>query len=132
MNTIYKALFILLFFALFFICTSCKTKQIITPVEVTKTEYINNVKYDSIYIHDSIKEIYKADTVFIHIIKEKYQYSKLKDTIIRVDSIPVIKEVEVIREVNKLTKFQKIIMSFGILCIVWFFIKLLIKLKFKI
>ena len=132
MNTTYKALFLLIISALFFIFTSCKTKHIITPVEVTKTEYINNVKYDSIYIHDSIKEIYRADTVFIQVIKEKYKYSILKDTIIKVDSIPIIKEVEIIKEIHKLNRFQRILVSFSILFIVGILIRIVIKLKFRI
>lgn len=80
---------------LFFIgCSTINRVQYI-PIEKTKTEYISKV--DTTIIRDSIfiDRYIKADTIYLT--KEKYKYiTKIKcDTLYRVDSIPVIKEVKI-------------------------------------
>lgn len=80
---------------LFFIgCSTINRVQYI-PIEKTKTEYISKV--DTTIIKDSIfvDRFIKADTVFLT--KDRYKYiEKIKrDTLYRVDSIPIIKEVKI-------------------------------------
>lgn len=76
---------------------SCATTRSIQYIEVpkVKTEYVS--KIDTLFIKDSVfVDRYKvADTVFI--VKDKYKYiTKIKcDSIIKADTITVIKEVEV-------------------------------------
>ena len=60
---ILKTLFFLLFLT---IVISCKTttKVVEIPVETIKTEYIEQIKYDSIYHKDSIYIMQKGDTIY--------------------------------------------------------------------
>ena len=88
------------------ILSSCKTVEYV-PVEVVKvkTEYIT--KKDSVFVHDSIDVFteVKGDTVRITKYKYKLRTEIRTDTIIKVDSIPYIKVVDRIVEVNKLYKW---------------------------
>lgn len=65
------------------------------PYEVVKTEY--KAKIDTTIIRDSVwvEKWTKKDTVYLT--KEKYKYlTKIqRDTVFKVDTIPVIKEVKV-------------------------------------
>ena len=110
-----KIIVLLLFCTLIFpIFTSCKqTEYVEVPVEVVKTEY--KVKKDSVYLHDSINiftEI-KGDTVYVNKFKYKTLTSYKTDTVIKIDSIPVILEKTKIKEVNRTTLFQRILMYAG-------------------
>lgn len=90
----------------------CTTTQYV-PTEVTKIEYKNKEIVDSIYIRDSILIREKSDTVFLEKYRFVFKDKVLKDTIVRIDSIPVIHTVEKIVEVNKLKKWQIILMVLG-------------------
>ena len=104
----------LLYIYLLFLIVSCTTtKYIEVPLETTKIEYKEKIKYDSIKIQDSI--IIKEDNDTIYIEKYKYIYKTIQqtDTIHITDSIPNIQIVEVIKEVNKLKDWQIILMIIG-------------------
>lgn len=120
----------ILYGILLFLCISCSTtKTIYVPVETLKTEYINS--FDSIYVYDSVyySLIQQRDTIY----EKKYIYKVLQkyqtDTLVVRDSIPVIKEVEKIVEVNRLTWWQKVFSWIGgissILCLSYIFSKIL-------
>lgn len=96
--------------------TSCSPKYIEVPVETVKTEYVDKVKYDSIYIHDSIETLIKGDTVYKTKVLYRYKYKELKDTLIRVDTIPkvIIQEVVREKEVNKLKWYQTVLIYLGL------------------
>ena len=122
---------IIIFCSLLMLC-SCRTQRVIeVPVEVVKTqkEYVEKVKYDSIYIHDSIDRYYKNDTMFIYKEKIKFQYKYKYDTITKIDSIQYPKYITKEVEVNKLKLWQKILMIIGFTFIVVLLTKLIIKLK---
>ena len=99
--------------------SSCSTHRHATEV-VTHTArdtlYINKLHYDSIFIDrwQSIRQ--KADTVYLEQIRREYRYQLLRDTIreVRVDSIPVIKEFEVVREVARLPWWSKALSMLGL------------------
>lgn len=97
--------------------TSCSPKYIEVPVETVKTEYVDKVKYDSIYIHDSIETLIRGDTVYKTKVLYRYKYKELRDTLIRVDTIPKVTIQEVVREkeVNKLKWYQSLFMGIGII-----------------
>ena len=99
---------------LLILCGCTTTKYVEVPVEVTKTEYITNIKFDSIYLHDSIDRYLSGDTVFITKNKYIYKQSVKTDTVIKIDSIPkiLIQEKEV--KVNELNLIQKILIAIGI------------------
>ena len=96
---------------------SCSTSRHVTQlVERTSVDtlYLSNLQYDSIFIFQERTSDYhmnplnplkpsETDTVFIKDVSVEYRYRLLRDTVYktRVDSIPVIREVEVIREVPR-------------------------------
>ena len=107
-----------------FILISCKPRYIQVPVKEVKIEYVENIKYDSIYHKDSIYILQKGDTVIKNNVIYKYQYKYLKDTICIRDTIPIIQPIEVVKEVNKLKDYQVILMVLGGASIILFIYKL--------
>ena len=117
---------------LLFLCSCKSTKYIEVPVEVDKVriEYVDKFQKDSI---DTRDRIYVADSVFIYvkgdtvtqmqksyIYKDKIVYKDklVTDTVCKVDSIPYIKTVDKIVEVNVVKNWQKILMwTGGIVCL---------------
>lgn len=109
-----KLLFIIPILILLASCAA--QKQIIeVPVETVKTEYIHDTKIDSVYVRDSIDRWREGDTVFIYKEHTKYKYLNKTDTIVRVDSIPKIIKVEIVKEVevNHIKWYQKALMWIG-------------------
>ena len=87
-----------------FVLTGCATHRPLQVAEhVTRdTVYINKLQYDSIYIDNRQKVYQQSDTIYLDRTKDEYRYRLLRDTIYKtqIDSIPVIREVEVVREVR--------------------------------
>ena len=90
----------------------CTTTQYV-PTEVTKIEYKNKEIVDSIYIRDSVFIREKSDTVFLEKYRLVYRDKVITDTIIQIDSIPIIQTIETTTEVNVLKKWQIILMVLG-------------------
>lgn len=108
----------LLLIFLVFIAISCTTtKYVEVPVEHTKIEYRDRIKYDSVYLKDSTVQKKENDTIYLEKYKYLYKYVYLKDTITIVDSIPAVTIQEVTKEVNKLYNWQVILMVLGGGCI---------------
>ena len=86
------------------VLTGCATHRPLQVAEhVTRdTVYINKLLYDSIYIDKRQKVYRQSDTIYLDRTKYEYRYRLLRDTIYKtqIDSIPVIREVEVVREVR--------------------------------
>lgn len=117
---------------LLLLCSCKSTKYIEVPVEVEKVriEYVDKFQKDSIDTRDSI---YVADSVFIYVkgdtitqVQKSYIYKDkiiykdklVTDTICKIDSIPYIKTVEKIVEVNVINSWQKSLMWIGsIVCL---------------
>ena len=125
-----KKIVILLFLLLAaFTLIGCATSKQATQVvesSLHDTIYLNKVVYDSIYIDNWHHTYLKADTVVVEKTKYEYRYKVLRDTVYkaRIDSVPVIREVEVVREVRRVPWYAKVLSVLGIL--------LLIILLFKI
>ena len=99
------------------IATACTTTRYIEtpiPIETIKTEYITQLKEDSIYIHDSIDRYISGDTVYQYKYKYIYKFLNTKDTIQQIDTIQIPIEVTQIREVNKLKWYQSTLMYLGL------------------
>ena len=112
-------------------CTliGCATSRQATQVAVASahdTVYFNKVLYDSVYIDNWHHIFHRADTVVVEKTKLEYRYKLLRDTVFRtrIDSVPVIREVEVVREVRHVPWYAKVLSVLGVL--------LLIILLFKI
>ena len=99
MKIIYWLLLILIAF------TGCKTKTVLVPVEKTKIEYRDRLRVDSVYNRDTVNVYERGDTIFLQTIKWRERFKLDTVSVVRVDSIPY--PVEVVKEVNKLTKWQK-------------------------
>ena len=127
---ILKMLFFLLFLT---IVISCKTttKVVEIPVETIKTEYIEQVKYDSIYHKDSIYIMQKGDTIYNNKIQYLYKYKYLRDTINITDTIPTIVTVKDTQYINKLYTWQKLLITMGIGFVLYWIVRLVIYIKTK-
>ena len=127
---ILKILFFLLFLT---IIISCKTttKVVEIPVETIKTEYIEQIKYDSIYHKDSIYIMQKGDTIYNNKVQYLYKYKYLRDTINVTDTIPTIVTVKDTQYINKLYTWQKLLMTVGIGFVLYWIVRLVIYIKTK-
>ena len=127
---ILKTLFFLLFLT---IVISCKTttKIVEIPVETIKTEYIEQIKYDSIYSKDSIYIIQKGDTIYNNKVQYLYKYKYLRDTINITDTIPTIVTVKDTQYINKLYTWQKLLITVGIGFVLYWIVRLVIYIKTK-
>ena len=88
-----------------FFATGCKTKTVLIPVKETKIEYRDRLRVDSIYNRDTVQVYGRNDTIFKDVIRWRERFKIDTVSVVRIDSIPYT--VEVIKEVNKLTKWQR-------------------------
>ncbi len=88
-----------------FFATGCKTRTVLVPVKETKIEYMDRLRVDSIYNRDTIQIYEKNDTIFKDVIKWRERFKFDTVSVVKIDSIPYT--VEVVTEVNKLTKWQR-------------------------
>ena len=100
---------ILLAILVVFLLTGCKTKTVLVPVEKVKIEYKDRLRVDSVYNRDTIQIYKKNDTIYYEKIRWRERFKIDTVSVVRVDSIPY--KVEVVKEVNKLTKWQKLRLS---------------------
>ena len=123
----------LLIAILIFIVVSCTTttKYVDRPVlvETVRTEYVNQLYKDSIFVHDSIDRFISGDTVHQYKYKYIYKYFNRTDTVVKTDSIEVPVEIKTteVKEVNRIKGYQSFLMCFGfvfILILIYKIIKL--------
>jgi len=119
-----KLLIILLILIAF---TACKTKTVLLPVEHVKIEYKDKLRIDSVYNRDTMYLFTENDTVYLQSIKWRERFRIDTVNLIKVDSIPY--KVEVIKEVNKLTKWQKTRLDALNIIVILILIYALIKIK---
>lgn len=125
----------LLIAILLFLCISCSTTKVVeveVPVETVRTEYVNNIQYDSIHVIDSIDRFIKGDTVFLYKYRDVFKYKYKTDTVVKVDSIQVPVRTTITKEVevNKIKGYQHFLMYSGfafILCLLFAAYKLIKK-----
>ena len=112
----------LLIAILIFIVVSCTTtKYVDRPVlvETVRTEYVNQLYKDSIFVHDSIDRFISGDTVHQYKYKYIYKYFNRTDTVVKTDSIEVPVEIKTteVKEVNRIKGYQSFLMCFGFVLI---------------
>lgn len=121
-----KKILFLLFMTL--LLGSCKVKEKIVEVPIpqikTEIKYIDKVKYDSIYLKDSVYIIQKGDTIYNTKVAYRYKYKYLKDTITinKTDTITRLQKVTEIKVKNQLNIVQKILMYIGLFSLLMFII----------
>ena len=88
--------------------------QVVREVH-TDTLRLSNVHYDSIYISQDKYIDRTRDTLLIKEKTIEYRYRFLRDTLYRtrIDTIPVVREVEVIREVKYVPFWNKLLAGLG-------------------
>lgn len=107
---------------------SCKVKEKIVEVPIpqikTEIKYIDKIKYDSIYLKDSVYIIQRGDTIYNNKVAYRYKYKYLKDTIIvnETDTIIKLQKVTEIKVKNQLNVVQKILMYIGLFSLLMFII----------
>ena len=107
---------------------SCKVKEKIVEVPIpqikTEIKYIDKVKYDSIYLKDSVYIIQKGDTVYNNKVAYRYKYKYLKDTITinKADTITRLQKITEIKVKNQLNVVQKVLMYIGLFSLLMFII----------
>lgn len=103
---------------LLLIITSCSTTRYTdrpVTIETVRTEYINQLYRDSVFIHDSIDRYISGDTVYQYKYRYVYKYMNRTDTVCKIDSIEVpieVKTVE-IKEINELKWYQTVLIYIG-------------------
>ena len=121
-----KKILFLLFMTL--LLGSCKVKEKIVEVPVpqikTEIKYIDKVKYDSIYLKDSVYIVQKGDTIYNNKVAYRYKYKYLKDTITinKADTITRLQKVTEIKVKNQLNVVQKVLMYIGLFSLLMFII----------
>lgn len=118
-----KLLFLLFLVLLLFLLSSCKTTSTsaIVPVHsaMHDTIFLRKLKYDSVYIDRWQRIERKADTVFCDRAKTEFRYRLLRDTVYktRTDTIPVVKQVPVIRKERYTPPLTKFLACLGIIAL---------------
>ena len=107
--------------------SGCKPKQILVPITETKIEFRERFRVDSVYNRDTLMLFSQNDTVYLQTIKWRERCRIDTVSVVKVDSIPYT--VEVVKEVNKLTKWQQIRLSALNILIAIIVIYVIIKIK---
>ena len=106
----------------------CGTPRKLPVVERIQrdTVYLHQVQYDSVYVYRDRYVDRSRDTVYVNDRSVAYRYRLQRDTlrIHRVDSIPVIREVEVVREVARTPWYAKLLAAIGLLGLFLFLFKI--------
>lgn len=104
----------ILFLFLLLLLSSCKTTSNTTDIvpvhsATHDTILLSKVKYDSVYIDRWQRIERKADTVFYDRVKTEFRYRLLRDTVYktRTDTIPVVKQVPVVKKERYTPPFTK-------------------------
>ena len=105
----------------------CGTQRELPVVErVTRdTLYLHQVQYDSIYVYRDRYVDRSRDTLYVQERNVEYRCRLLRDTlrIHQVDSVPVIREVEVVREVARTPWYAKLLATVGLVALLLFLLR---------
>lgn len=96
---------LLIILAILSLLAGCKSKTVLIPVEKVKIEYRDRLRIDSVYNRDTVEMYKNNDTVYLNSIKWRERFRLDTVSVVKIDSIPY--RVEVVTEVNKLTKWQR-------------------------
>ena len=90
------------------------------------TVYLHQVQYDSVFVSQERYVDRSRDTLYVQERSVEYRYRLLRDTlrIHQVDSVPVIREVEVVREVARTPWYAKLLAAIGLLSLFLFLFKI--------
>ena len=111
--------FFIILCILFCSCTSTKrsTSTVTVYDTIIRDNYIEKLKYDSIYLHDSIYTIIKGDSVFIYKDRYKYKYLYMYDTINKSDTV-YLNKVDYKEVIKEKPKYKYAILNILLLVII--------------
>ena len=105
----------------------CGTQRKLPVVErVTRdTLYLHQVQYDSVFVSQERYVDRSHDTLYVQERSVEHRYRQLTDTlrIHQVDSVPVIQEVEVVREVARTPWYAKLLAAVGLVALLLFLLR---------
>ena len=106
----------------------CGTQRRLPVVERIQrdTLYLHQVQYDSVFVSQERYVDRSRDTLYVQERSVEHRYRRLTDTlrIHQVDSVPVIREVEVVREVEHTPWYAKLLAAVGLVGIFLFIFKI--------
>ena len=106
----------------------CGTPRRLPVVERIQrdTVYLHQVQYDSVFVSQERYVDRSRDTLYVQERSVEYRYRLQRDTlrIHQVDSVPVIQEVEVVREVARTPWYAKLLATVGLVGIFLFIFKI--------
>lgn len=120
-----RHLLCLLFCTLLAGCGTPRKTSVVERV-IRDTLYLHQVQYDSVYVYRDRYVDRSRDTVYVNDRSVAYRYRRLTDTIRihQVDSVLVIREVEVVREVARTPWYAKLLAAIGLLSLFLFLFKI--------
>ena len=91
------------------------------------TVYLSSQHFDSVFVFRDRLLDRSRDTVYLKDSILEYRYKLLRDTVYqtRVDSIPILREVEVVREVRHVPWYAKLLSWIGIIALLFLLIRVL-------
>lgn len=94
--------------------SSCGIRVKYIPVETIRTDsvYLNSVRIDSVFVHDSISTIYKGDSVTEFRYRYIYKYKDRIDTVY-INRTDTIREPYPIEIEKRLTVWQRVKVDLG-------------------
>ena len=99
----------------------CGTPRRLPVVERIQrdTVYLHQVQYDSVFVSQERYVDRSRDTLYVQERSVEYRYRLQRDTlrIHQVDSVPVIREVEVVREVARTPWYAKLLAVVGLVVV---------------
>ena len=123
-NRLLARLIAFILFLFLLLLSSCKTTGNTTDImpvhsATHDTILLSKVKYDSVYIDRWQRIEHKADTVFYDRVKTEFRYRLLRDTVYktRTDTVPVVKQVPVVRNERYTPPFTKFLACLGIIAL---------------
>ena len=106
----------------------CGTPRRLPVVERIQrdTVYLHQVQYDSVFVSQERYVDRSRDTLYVQERSVEHRYRRLTDTlrIHQVDSVPVIREVEVVREIARTPWYAKLLATVGFVGIFLFIFKI--------
>ena len=105
----------------------CGTQRRLPVVERIQrdTVYLHQVQYDSVFVSQERYVDRSRDTLYVQERSVEYRYRLHRDTlrIHQVDSVPVIREVEVVREVARTPWYAKLLATVGLVALLLFLLR---------
>ena len=112
-------------------CGTLRQQPLVAEHLTRDTLYLSSQHFDSVYVFRDRLLDRSRDTVYLKDSILEYHYKLLRDTVYqtRVDSIPVLRKVEVVREVRHIPWYAKLLSWIGIIALILLLARLLLLLR---